>query len=165
MWLFPASFHLASFFCANDAHLSASLTAASPSSRATLLLLEYMGLHPPGLSATEVVLMAVELLQLRKLPSSSLHVTSLLELISSQRRCWDGLQPCTAAAAGHSPGGVLVSNLWVVELGVSWFIASLVNLCLPGFTDRSSETELWAAEVAAQVHADQQEDSCYFQWK
>lgn len=97
----------------NDAHLSASLTAASPSSHATLTS---AGAHRAASSwplsiPTEVFLMAVELLQLRKLLCPSPHATSLPELVSSQHRCWDGLQPCTAAAAGHSLGVVLVSNL------------------------------------------------------
>lgn len=95
-------------------------------------------------------------------PFPSLHDTSLPELISLQPRCCDGLQPCTAAAAGHSLGVVLVSSFWVAELGVSWFIASLVNLCLPGFNLTETVRQSWAAEVAAQVHADQQEDSYCF---
>lgn len=50
---FPHPFHLASFFFVllpNDAHLSASLSAASPSSHALLWLLGHMGLHLPGFS-------------------------------------------------------------------------------------------------------------------
>lgn len=97
---FPHPFHLASLFlCCSLMMLICLLhftTVCPPADAGALLVLGLTGLlHLPGLSfliPTDFFLMAVGLLQLRKLFCPALHATSLPGLICSQHRREDGQQ-------------------------------------------------------------------------
>lgn len=153
----------------NDAHLSASLTAACSSSDATPVCQAHMGLHLLGLS----FLIPMDFFSFCQWSSCCSWGSSFAHLFTPplcQR--WSH---STGSRTGGSPAlQIIASVFFSTEIGDNFssynrlwgdwatgepLAASSANLCLPGLNLTEMVRKSCTDEASAQVYGDQHEDS------